>query len=178
MDSALITTRVSAQTRANKGFVKIAGIGLGIPCSIHLSYRGKKVLQMKDPNYEYWLDADHPRILYNHPNFESDEHLLQKVNEAWEDFYSPGAILGRSRGFGYKRFRDHLAYFALNRGLFTRYRRHGLSQDSAVRGNKKRRMARMLGKLILWLLRAKPVNVEMLGLAPQLSAQEAKRPAA
>ncbi len=144
-----------------------------------LMKRGKKVLQMKDPNYEYWLDADHPRILYNHPNFESDEHLLQKVNEAWEDFYSPGAILGRSRGFGYKRFRDHLAYFALNRGLFTRYRRHGLSQDSAVRGNKKRRMARMLGKLILWLLRAKPTNVEMLGLAPQLSAQEAKqRPAA
>ena len=41
MDSTLITTRVSAQTRANKGFVKIAGIGLGIPCSIHLSYRGK-----------------------------------------------------------------------------------------------------------------------------------------
>ncbi len=40
MDSALITARVSAQTCTNKGFVKIAGIGLGIPCSIHLSYRG------------------------------------------------------------------------------------------------------------------------------------------
>jgi len=47
-----------------------------------------------------------------------------------------------------------------------------------VRGNKKRRMARMLGKLILWLLRAKPVNTEMLDLAPNLSVQQAKRPAA
>jgi hypothetical protein len=36
----------------------------------------------------------------------------------------------------------------------------------------------MLGKLILWLLRAKPTNTEMLDLAPNLSAQQAKRPAA
>ena len=143
-----------------------------------LMKRGKKALKMKDPDYDYWLDPDHPRILYDHPNFESDEELLQKVDEAWEDFYSSRAILKRSRGFGYKKLRDHLAYYALNRGLFTRYRRHGLSQDSAVRGNKKRRMARLLGKLTLRLLKAKPTNEAMVDLAPQLHAPAAKRSAA
>jgi len=49
-----------------------------------------------------------------------------------EDFYSFSSIMKRSRGFGYKGWKAHLAYYALNRGLFTRYRRHGLSQDSAV----------------------------------------------
>lgn len=121
-----------------------------------LMRRGQKTLQLKDVNYDYWLDPDHPRILYNHPNFESDDELLKKVDEAWEDFYSPRAIMKRSRGFGYKGWKAHLAYFALNRGLFTRYRRHGLSQDSAVRGNKKRRVAKMLGRLTLRLLKAKP----------------------
>ena len=36
-----MATRVSAQTGASKGFSEKAGRGLGIPCSIHLSYRGK-----------------------------------------------------------------------------------------------------------------------------------------
>jgi radical SAM superfamily enzyme YgiQ (UPF0313 family) len=121
-----------------------------------LMRRGQKELQLKDVDYDYWLDPDHPRILYNHPNFKSDEELLQKVDEAWEDFYSPSSIMKRSRGFAYKGWKAHLAYFALNRGLFTRYRRHGLSQDSAVRGNKKRRMAKLLGKLTLRLLKKKP----------------------
>ena len=43
MNSSSTAARVSAQTCTNKGFVKIAGIGLGIPCSIHLSYRGRKL---------------------------------------------------------------------------------------------------------------------------------------
>jgi len=134
-----------------------------------LMRRGQKELQLKDVNYDYWLDPDHPRILYNHPNFESDDELLKKVDEAWEDFYSPSAIMKRSRGFGYKGWKAHAAYFALNRGLFTRYRRHGLSQDSAVRGNKKRRMAKLLGKLTLRLLKAKPSD-DRHALAPQLTA--------
>jgi hypothetical protein len=141
-----------------------------------LMRRGQKTLQLKDVNYDYWLDPDHPRILYNHPNFDSDDHLLQKVDEAWEDFYSPSSIIRRSRGFGYKGLKHHLAYYALNRGLFTRYRRHGLSQDSAVRGNKKRRMAKLLGKLTLRLLKAKP-SADAQELAPQLVMKrpEAKR---
>ena len=143
-----------------------------------LMKRGKKVLKMKELATEYWLDPDHPRILYDHPNFDSDEHLLQKVDEAWEDFYSPRAIIKRSRSFGYTKLRDHLAYYAVNRGLFTRYRRHGLSQDSAVRGNKKRGMATLLGKLILRLLKAKPTTDVMIDLAPQLMAPKAKRTAA
>jgi radical SAM superfamily enzyme YgiQ (UPF0313 family) len=142
-----------------------------------LMKRGKKELQLKDPNYDYWLDPNHPRILYNHPNFASDEHLLQKVDEAWEDFYSVSSIMKRSRGFGYKGWKAHLAYFVLNRGLFTRYRRHGLSQDSAVRGNKKRRLARLLGNVALRLLKAPPAE-EAVSLAPKLLVPERKRTAA
>lgn len=143
-----------------------------------LMKRGKKVLKLKKLDTDYWLDPDHPRILYDHPNFDSDEHLLQKVEEAWEDFYSSRAIFKRSRSFGYKKLRDHLAYYAVNRGLFTRYRRHGLSQDSALRGNKRRRLARLLGKLTLRLLKAKPTREAMIELAPQLVAPEVKRTAA
>jgi len=143
-----------------------------------LMRRGQKVLQLKDVDYDYWLDPDHPRILYNHPNFESDEQLLQKVDEAWEDFYSPSAIMKRSRSFGYKGWKHHLAYYVLNRGLFTRYRRHGLSQDSAVRGNKKRRMARLMGQIALRLLKAKP-SEDRHELAPQLAVvPETERSAA
>ena len=84
----------------------------------------------------------------------------------------------RSRSFGYKGWKHHLAYFALNRGLYTRYRRHGLSQDSAVRGNKKRRVAKLLGKLTLRLLKAKP-SADRHKLAPTLTpVPEAKRSAA
>ena len=39
-----------------------------------------------------------------------------------------------------------------------------------MRGNKKRRLARMLGKLTLRLLKAKPTSDEMNDLAPQLTA--------
>ncbi len=141
-----------------------------------LMRRGKKDLKLKDVDYDYWLDPDHPRILYDHPNFESDDELLQKVDDAWEDFYSTRAIFRRSRSFGYKGWKHHLAYWAVNRGLFTRYRRHGLSSDSALRGNKKRRMAKLLGKLTLRLLKAKP-SVNAPELAPPLRAA-AKRTAA
>ena len=139
--------------------------------------RGKKVLKLKDPDYDYWLDPDHPRLLYDHPNFKDDDELLTKIDEAWEDFYSVSSIFKRSKGFGYKKWKDHLAYFLVNRGLFTRYRRHGLSQDSAVRGNKKRRLAKMMGKLTLRLLKAKP-NGDTVDLAPLLNVPVAKRSAA
>lgn len=122
-----------------------------------LMKRGKKVLQLKDPDYDYWLDPDHPRVLYEHPNL-SDEELLGKVDDAWKDFYSPSAIFKRARRFGFDSWKGYLAYFVLCRGLYTRYRRHGLSQDSAVRGNKRRRLANFLGRVALKLLKAEPVD--------------------
>jgi len=122
-----------------------------------LMKRGKKVLQLKDPDYDYWLDPDHPRVLYEHPNL-SDDELLGKVDDAWKDFYSPGAIFKRAKRFGFESWKGYLAYFILCRGLYTRYRRHGLSQDSAVRGNKRRRLANLLGRLALKLLKADPVD--------------------
>lgn len=120
-----------------------------------LMRRGKKRLQLKDPEYDYWLDPDHPRILYEHPNF-TDEELLEHVEKAWRDFYSVPSIMKRSRSFGYKGWRHHLAFLVLSRGLFTRYRRHGVSSDSAVRGNKRRRMANLLGRVALGLLKRPP----------------------
>jgi len=122
-----------------------------------LMKRGKKVLQLKDPDYDYWLDPDHPRVLYEHPNL-SDDELLGKVDDAWKDFYSPGAIFKRAKRFGFESWKGYLAYFILCRGLYTRYRRHGLSQDSAVRGNKRRRLANLLGRLALKRLDAGPVD--------------------
>jgi len=43
------------------------------------------------------------------------------------------------------------------RGLLTRYRRYGLSADSAVRGTK-RRMATLLGRLALALMKRAPAS--------------------
>lgn len=120
-----------------------------------LMRRGKKALKLKDPEYDYWLDPDHPRILYDHPNF-TDEELLEKLENAWKDFYSVSSIMKRSRSFGYRGWRHHLAFLVLSRGLFTRYRRHGVSSDSAVRGNKRHRMANLLGRVALGLLKRPP----------------------
>ena len=122
-----------------------------------LMKRGKKNLKLKDPDYDYWLDPDHPRVLYDHPLL-TDDQLLGKVNDAWKDFYSTSAIRKRAKGFGFKGWKANLAYYVVSRGLFTRYRRHGLSQDSAVRGNKKRRLANLLGRTALALLKKPPME--------------------
>ncbi len=58
-------TRVSAQTRARTGFRKRVEGGLGIPCSIHLSYRGKNfrkpyLLRVYSGPGEYHYTADLP----------------------------------------------------------------------------------------------------------------------
>lgn len=122
-----------------------------------LMRREQKELELKDPEYDYWLDPDHPRVLYNHPNM-TDEELLEKTDEAWRDFYSPKAIFQRAREFGFSGWKANLAYFVLSRGLYTRYRRHGLSQDSAVRGNKRRWLANLLGRVAMALLKEPPVE--------------------
>jgi radical SAM superfamily enzyme YgiQ (UPF0313 family) len=136
-----------------------------------LMKRGKKTLKLKDVDYDYWLDPDHPRILYDHPNM-NDEVLLQKVENAWSDFYSISSIMERSRGFGYTGWKAHLAFLVLSRGLFTRYRRHGLSSESAVRGNKKRRFANLLGRVALKLMKRPPA--ENMPVSSTLQAHPAK----
>jgi len=118
----------------------------------HMMQRGKTPFKMLKADYDYWLAPDHPRILYKHPNL-TEEKLLMKVEAAWRDFYGFSAVIARSRRFGllgdWRRF---LAYFVVCRGLLTRYKRYGLSADSAVKGTKKR-LATLLGKAAMKLLK-------------------------
>ena len=118
----------------------------------HMMQRGKTPFKMLKADYDYWLDPDHLRILYKHPNL-TEEKLLMKVEAAWRDFYGFSAVIARSRRFGllgdWRRF---LAYFVVCRGLLTRYKRYGLSADSAVKGTKKR-LATLLGKAAMKLLK-------------------------
>jgi radical SAM superfamily enzyme YgiQ (UPF0313 family) len=119
----------------------------------HQMRRGKTALKLIKDDYDYWLDPDHPRILYHHPNL-SEKQLLEKVEDAWRHFYSLRAVLRRSKRYGtFANWRKFLAYFIVCRGLLTRYKRYGLSADSAVKGTKRRR-ARLLGRAAMALVEA------------------------
>jgi hypothetical protein len=62
-------------------------------------------------------------------------------------------VLKRSKRFGFLAdWRRFLAYFVVCRGLLTRYKRYGLSADSAVRGTR-RRFATLLGRAALRLMK-------------------------
>ena len=78
---------------------------------------------------------------------------MTQVEAAWREFYGFSAVIARSRRFGllgdWRRF---LAYFVVCRGLLTRYKRYGLSADSAVKGTK-RRLATLLGKAAMRLMK-------------------------
>jgi hypothetical protein len=50
--------------------------------------------------------------------------------------------------------RKLLAYYAVCKGLLTRYRRYGLSADSAVSGTN-RKVARLLGRLAISAMKRK-----------------------
>lgn len=65
----------------------------------HQMRRGKMAVKMIKEDYDYWLDPEHPRILYHHPNL-TEQELLDKVESAWRSFYSFPAVLQRSRHFG------------------------------------------------------------------------------
>jgi radical SAM superfamily enzyme YgiQ (UPF0313 family) len=122
----------------------------------HMMRRGKMPLELVKPDYDYWLDPDHPRILYRHPNL-ATEQLERGIERAWRDFYSVSAIAARARRFGLlAKPRKLLAYFVICRGLLTRYKRYGLSADSAVKGTN-RKFATLLGKLALLLMKRKPM---------------------
>ena len=118
----------------------------------HMIQRGKTPYKMLKADYDYWLDPDHPRVLYEHPNM-TEKQLLTKVEAAWREFYGFSAVIARSRRFGLLGdWRRSLAYFVVCRGLLTRYKRYGLSADSAVKGTKKR-LATLLGKVAMRLLK-------------------------
>jgi radical SAM superfamily enzyme YgiQ (UPF0313 family) len=118
----------------------------------NLMKKGKKAFKEIRPDYDYWLDPEHPRILYHHPHMK-ERQILERVEKAWKNFYSVFSILKRARRFSF--FQDPrklLAYLVVCRGLLTRYRRYGLSADSAVRGTR-RRAATFLGRLALSLMK-------------------------
>ena len=122
----------------------------------HMMRRGKAAMKLVKDDYDYWLDPEHPRILYHHPNL-TEQQLLSKVEAAWTTFYSVAAVLKRSKHFGLiTDWRRFLAYFVVCRGLLTRYKRYGLSADSAVKGTK-RKLATLMGQAAMSLLKRPPM---------------------
>jgi radical SAM superfamily enzyme YgiQ (UPF0313 family) len=123
----------------------------------HMMRRGRMALKLTRDDYDYWLDLNHPRILYEHPNL-SEKALLSKLEDAWGDFYSLASVLARCRRFGmFKDWRKAMTYIVVSRGLLSRYKRYGLSADSAVRGTKKK-LATLLGRTALSLMRKPPMT--------------------
>ena len=126
----------------------------------HMMRRGRKPLKLIKENYDYWLDPDHPRILYHHPHL-SERALLSKVESAWREFYSFSSVVARCRRFGMlEDWRKAITYIVVSRGLLTRYKRYGLSADSAVKGTKKR-LATLLGRTALSLMKRPPITTAM-----------------
>jgi radical SAM superfamily enzyme YgiQ (UPF0313 family) len=121
----------------------------------HQMRKGKNALKLLKPDYDYWLDPNHPRVLYQHPRMAADQ-ILNGIERAWKEFYSWSSITRRAKRFGLvaqpKKF---LAYLVICRGLLTRYKRYGLSADSAVHGTN-RKLATMLGRVALALMKRKP----------------------
>jgi hypothetical protein len=116
--------------------------------------KGKNPLKLLKPDYDYWLDPEHPRVLYHHPRLAADQ-ILNGIERAWRDFYSIRSIMRRARRFGLMaKPKKFLAYLVVCRGLLTRYKRYGLSADSAVRGTN-RKLATLLGRLALALMKRK-----------------------
>jgi radical SAM superfamily enzyme YgiQ (UPF0313 family) len=133
----------------------------------HQMRKGKNALKLLKPDYDYWLDPEHPRVLYQHPRLAADQ-ILGGIERAWTDFYSLSSITKRAKRFGLvaqpKKF---LAYLVICRGLLTRYKRYGLSADSAVRGTN-RKLATLLGRIALALMKRKP--------APAYAAEQKAAP--
>jgi len=120
-----------------------------------MTRKDRKVLKLKDVNYDYWLDPDHPRILYHDPLLKEEE-ILDGIERAWRDFYGMASTIKRCRRFGmFRDVRDFLAYFVVCQGMRSRYRRYGISADSAVKGTK-HKIANILGKMALSLLKRPP----------------------
>jgi len=161
-----IESDTEESTRETIEFARDCGIALAqfIPMTplpgtvdFHQLRRGKLKLQPIRDNYDYWLDPSHPRILYRHPNLTGPQ-IENSIEQAWRSFYGTSAILARARRFGLLRQpRKLLVYYVICRGLLTRYKRYGLSADSAARGTN-RRLAALLGRVALRLMKRRPAN--------------------
>lgn len=124
-----------------------------------LMKKGRKALKLKDVNYDYWLDPEHPRVLFDHPHLKEEE-ILEAVENAWKDFYSFVSVFRRARELGLLgKPKKLLTYIIVCRGMLSRYRRYGLSADSAVRGTK-RRLATLLGRIALLLMKRQSVVIQ------------------
>jgi radical SAM superfamily enzyme YgiQ (UPF0313 family) len=151
-------------------FARDSGIALAqfiqmtpLPGTVDFSLmrKGRKALNLKGVDYAYWLDPNHPRILYHHP-YLKEEEILQSIEEAWRDFYSYTSIAKRAWRFGlFTKPKKLLTYLVICRGLLTRYRRYGLSADSAVRGTK-RKLATLLGRAALSLMKGQATRRQRL----------------
>jgi hypothetical protein len=98
----------------------------------------------------------------------SEKQILEKVEDAWRNFYGLTSVLKRSMSLGmFSDWRKFLTYFVVCRGLLTRYKRYGFSADSAVQGTK-RRMASLLGRAALSLMKRAPITSTPGSLGAQL----------
>ena len=50
----------------------------------HQMQKGKNPLKLLKPDYDYWLDPEHPRVLYQHPHLGA-EQILGGIERAWKD---------------------------------------------------------------------------------------------
>lgn len=124
------------------------------PVDLALMKKEKKALTFLDPDYDQWLHSNHPRILYHHPHL-TGQQILHHVDRSWKDFYSVPAVLKRGGRFGFCCEPGKLlTYLVICQGLLTRYKRYGLSAESAVR-SRSRRLGDLPGRIALSLMKRK-----------------------
>lgn len=165
--------------RATAEFVRRSGITLAqfvpmlpLPGTVdfQLMLKGKKSLKFDDLAYKYWLDPNHPRVVYRHPNLSADQ-IVAGVRHSWRQFYSFPAIWQRARLMGFTRNLKHLLfYFVICKAYFNLYWRYGLATDSASRA-KDRKRAGWLGAIVNRFFKGAPLpESELPQKVPVLSA--------
>lgn len=150
--------------RTTAEFVKRSGITLAqfvpmlpLPGTVDfkLMLKEKKALKFKNRDYKYWLDPQHPRVVYEHPNLTADQ-IIAGVRHSWRQFYSLRAIWQRSRLMGFTQNLKHLLiYLVICKAYFNLYWRYGLATDSTSRKNDRKRASR-LGLMVNSFFKAAP----------------------
>lgn len=159
-----IETDTEQTFRSTAEFVKSSGITLAqfvpmlpLPGTVDFSLmsKDKKNLKFHDPAYKYWLDPQHPRVVYQHPHLTA-EQIVAGVRHSWCEFYSLRAIWKRSRLMGFTRNLKHLLiYLVICKAYFSLYWRYGLATDSTSRKSDRTR-ASWLGTLVNSFFKAAP----------------------
>ncbi|MGH9338340.1 MAG: B12-binding domain-containing radical SAM protein [Acidobacteriota bacterium] len=150
--------------RSTAEFVKSSGITLAqfvpmlpLPGTVDfkLMLKDRKALKFNDLEYKYWLDPQHPRVVYRHPNLDADQ-IIAGVRHSWRTFYSLRAIWQRSRLMGFTRNLKHLLiYLVICKAYFNLYWRYGLATDSTSRKNDRKR-ASWMGTVVSRFFKAAP----------------------